>query len=851
MFSFRKLKRLPISRGRLLPILFLLFIVAFLHGGLSPGREFSRFPSPSFQRQCSHHPKPHNYQPPKPQILLLSEEHRSCDLVRPLLESVRFAYVHSSNLHSLNLYSNSAPQFASIIYCTFSTFKNVSSNAEVKSTLDLYSRAHSVGSIVIAGEDDESSASLDGALVDDLTLVSSRLVDMPSNLAYFVADATILRITKPTSNPIKFSPSNKLKRAFILEPKEMFNHEPIGQILVEGKWETVVTQICQTDKNPTTIFFSLVGMKLFIHQLLLLDSLSSTSQGLLSMALDRHLQIDIDDIFVGTAGTRLGQSDVDAMVDFTNHWRKVIPDFHFVIGFSGKFIYRGNETESLGEKHLLARKDSFRWFGHMWSHMKSIVFETEDSLCKYQKENLEFAKRHNLPLEAGYAVAPHHAGVFPVHEPLYTCWKNVWDVSVTTTEEYPHLYPARHRRGFIHKGLHVLPRQTCGLYTHTLFYDKFPNGPERLEASIFGGELYQQMVTGEFNVFMTHVQNYGSDRLSLYTFGKLFNFLRETTNLRLLQVPAQDLAKKYFDRYPAEATTPLWTNPCVDKRHLEILPASRVAKCGDLPDFVILGPQKTGTTALMNFLKHHPSIASSFDSPTTYEELQFFSGQAYENGLNWYLDLFPARANRTQLKIFEKSATYFGSLSAIPRLKALLPKAHLVSVLLEPGERAYSWYQHQKAHAIDAAVKYSFDEILHAEESNKAAFDLRQRCLNTGNYTKYINRWLSTFSARQMIFVDGNALKTDPIPLLNRFQKQIDLEDFVDFKKLIQFDNKKGFYCPIQNGKSQCLGISKGRKYPEMEAKSREFLNEFFAESNLALKVLLEKHSKAVPSWMT
>ena len=62
-----------------------------------------------------------------------------------------------------------------------------------------------------------------------------------------------------------------------------------------------------------------------------------------------------------------------------------------------------------------------------------------------------------------------------------------------------------------------------------------------------------------------------------------------------------------------------------------------------------------------------------------------------------------------------------------------------------------------------------------------------------------------------MIFVDGNALKTDPIPLLNRFQKQINLEDFVDFKKLIQFDNKKGFYCPIQNGKSQCLGISKVR----------------------------------------
>ena len=125
------------------------------------------------------------------------------------------------------------------------------------------------------------------------------------------------------------------------------------------------------------------------------------------MALERHVQIDIDDIFVGTAGTRLGPSDVDAMVDFTNHWRKIIPNFHFVIGFSGKFIYRGNETESLGEKHLLARKgtydnqenrvrsiliDSFRWFGHMWSHMKSIVFETEESLCKYQKEVKTFPR---------------------------------------------------------------------------------------------------------------------------------------------------------------------------------------------------------------------------------------------------------------------------------------------------------------------------------------------------------------------------------------------------------------------------------------------------------------------------
>ena len=59
-------------------------------------------------------------------------------------------------------------------------------------------------------------------------------------------------------------------------------------------------------------------------------------------------------------------------------------------------------------------------------------------------------------MNQSYAVAPHHSGVFPVHEELYSAWKRVWDVKVTSTEEYPHLRPARHRRGFVHRGIQVL-----------------------------------------------------------------------------------------------------------------------------------------------------------------------------------------------------------------------------------------------------------------------------------------------------------------------------------------------------------------------------------------------------------
>lgn len=64
-------------------------------------------------------------------------------------------------------------------------------------------------------------------------------------------------------------------------------------------------------------------------------------------------------------------------------------------------------------------------------------------------------QEHNIPVDMGYAVAPHHSGVYPVHMQLYEAWRRVWNIRVTSTEEYPHLKPARYRRGFIHNNIMV------------------------------------------------------------------------------------------------------------------------------------------------------------------------------------------------------------------------------------------------------------------------------------------------------------------------------------------------------------------------------------------------------------
>ena len=42
-----------------------------------------------------------------------------------------------------------------------------------------------------------------------------------------------------------------------------------------------------------------------------------------------------------------------------------------------------------------------------------------------------------------------------------------------------------------------------------------------------------------------------------------------------------------------------------------------------------------GTTALYTFLQLHPAIVSNYNSPDTFEEVQFFNGNNYHKGIDW------------------------------------------------------------------------------------------------------------------------------------------------------------------------------------------------------------------------
>ncbi|XP_051838047.1 bifunctional heparan sulfate N-deacetylase/N-sulfotransferase 2 isoform X2 [Antechinus flavipes] len=643
--------------------------------------------------------------------------------------------------------------------------------------------------------------------------------------------APLLHLTRPSRlepGPLPgedwtvFQSNHSTYEPVLLASPRLAEASALGPLPRRARLPTVVQDLGLHDGIQRVLFGH--SLAFWLHKLVFVDAVAYLTGKRLCLALDRYILVDIDDIFVGKEGTRMKVADVEALLTTQSKLRALVPNFTFNLGFSGKFYHTGTEEEDAGDDMLLRHRKEFWWFPHMWSHMQPHLFHNRSVLADQMRLNKQFAL-------------------------LYEAWKSVWGIQVTSTEEYPHLRPARYRRGFIHNGIMVLPRQTCGLFTHTIFYNEYPGGSRELDRSIRGGELFLTVLLNPISIFMTHLSNYGNDRLGLYTFESLVRFLQCWTRLRLQTLPPAPLAQKYFDLFPQERS-PLWQNPCDDKRHKDIW--SKEKTCDRLPKFLIVGPQKTGTTAIHFFLSLHPAVTSSFPSSSTFEEIQFFSGPNYYKGIDWYMDFFPVPSNASTDFLFEKSATYFDSEVVPRRGAALLPRAKIITVLTNPADRAYSWYQHQRAHGDPAALNHTFYQVISAPRQAPAALRaLQNRCLVPGYYSTHLQRWLTYYPSGQVLIVDGQELRANPAASMENIQKFLGVTPVLNYTRTLRFDEGKGFWCQgLEGGKTRCLGKSKGRRYPDMDPESRLLLVDFFRDHNLELSKLLSRLGQPLPSWL-
>lgn len=183
-----------------------------------------------------------------------------------------------------------------------------------------------------------------------------------------------------------------------------------------------------------------------------------------------------------------------------------------------------------------------------------------------------------------------------------------------------------------------------------------------------------------------------------------------------------------------------------------------------LPDFLILGAQKAGTTALYDYLYRHPAI-----SGPRWKEVGFFD-RHWARGERWYRGNFPRKA---PAPVGEASPGYLFHPLAPQRVRELLPGARLVALLRNPVDRAYSHYQHEVALGREPLT---FEQAL-AQEDERMRGELGRMTADPryfshawwnytyaarGLYAEQLERWYASFPREQLLAVGTEELAAAP-----------------------------------------------------------------------------------------
>jgi len=194
-----------------------------------------------------------------------------------------------------------------------------------------------------------------------------------------------------------------------------------------------------------------------------------------------------------------------------------------------------------------------------------------------------------------------------------------------------------------------------------------------------------------------------------------------------------------------------------------------------LPDFLIIGAQKGGTTWLYKTLQnmkgvYFPTLEGKHDP----SEVRYFDERLF-NSLKWYSDLYVGHEH--EIKGDKTPKYYLLNTEIIKLIKDLVPDIKIIFILRNPIDRAWS-------HAIMNLKKFHKLDV----ESDKSAYiSFLEQNLHKGFYSQYIQNWLSVFPEEQFKILLYDDLKKEP----DDFLKQV-----TDFLKI-----------PVQN--NQTIDLNK------------------------------------------
>lgn len=296
-----------------------------------------------------------------------------------------------------------------------------------------------------------------------------------------------------------------------------------------------------------------------------------------------------------------------------------------------------------------------------------------------------------------------------------------------------------------------------------------------------------------------------------------------------------------------------------------------------LPNLIIAGVTKAGTTSLFTYLTAHPDVCSS-----SIKEVAYFLP------LRWGQDLAPLSDYRRYFNhcerrrfIMEASASYFFGAEAVSsKIHEILKGVRIIVMFRDPVARLYSFFNyHQNMLNIDSEMTFT-DYIKKCESFTDHDFKKEENYyyygLSNGRYVTFIEPWIKNFG-NDINFYFFEDLKNDQHFFMKEICNWLEIDDSYYDNYEFVIENKtrnykfKGLQKIALAVNLKCEKIFRkyiylkrylrsfyyflnegARKSIKMTEEERLYLQKYYRPYNQKLRDVLQSHGiKRLPSWLT
>jgi hypothetical protein len=204
-----------------------------------------------------------------------------------------------------------------------------------------------------------------------------------------------------------------------------------------------------------------------------------------------------------------------------------------------------------------------------------------------------------------------------------------------------------------------------------------------------------------------------------------------------------------------------------------------------MPNFLIIGTAKSGTTSLYNYLKQHPQVyVSPVKEPKFFayegEKLDFrgpgdrLANSSVVTDIEAYRALFAKVSGETA--VGEASPLYLYIPKAPERIRHHVPEAKLIAILRNPAERAYSHFSQMVRDGREPLGDFSQALEVEGERiSDNWAFGWHYKRM--GFYHAQLERYFDMFGPDQLKVYLYEDLKADPVGVLGETFRFLGVDD--------------------------------------------------------------------------